>query len=36
MMQALNLFRDRTGTSQRFSVRLDKVVPHGAGLGGGR
>lgn len=29
-MQALNLFRERTGTQQRFKVHLDKKVPHGA------
>jgi 4-diphosphocytidyl-2-C-methyl-D-erythritol kinase len=33
--QALNLFRQRTGTSRHFSVNLTKKVPHGAGLGGG-
>lgn len=29
-MQALNLFRERTGSQQRFRVHLDKRVPHGA------
>jgi 4-diphosphocytidyl-2-C-methyl-D-erythritol kinase len=33
--QALNLFRSKTGTTTHFRVRLDKRVPHGAGLGGG-
>jgi len=33
--QALNLFRSHTGATQRFRVDLRKVVPHGAGLGGG-
>ena len=33
--QALNLFRRKTGRSQRFRVDLRKRVPHGAGLGGG-
>ena len=35
LLQALNLFRSKTGTSQRFRVHLRKRVPHGAGLGGG-
>ena len=34
-LQALNLFRRKTGTSQHFGIRLQKRVPHGAGLGGG-
>lgn len=34
-MQALNLFRGKTGTRQHFKVHLQKRVPHGAGLGGG-
>jgi 4-diphosphocytidyl-2-C-methyl-D-erythritol kinase len=33
--QALNLFRAKTGRSQRFKIDLAKRVPHGAGLGGG-
>lgn len=33
--QALNLYRSKTGETARFRVRLDKRVPHGAGLGGG-
>lgn len=33
--QALNLFRRKTGRTQRFRVSLHKRVPHGAGLGGG-
>lgn len=34
-VQALNLFRTKTGRSQRFKIDLAKRVPHGAGLGGG-
>jgi 4-diphosphocytidyl-2-C-methyl-D-erythritol kinase len=33
--KALDLFRRKTGEAARFRVRLDKRVPHGAGLGGG-
>ncbi|KAK9844076.1 hypothetical protein WJX81_003893 [Elliptochloris bilobata] len=35
VIKALNLFRRRTGAQQYFRVHLHKVVPHGAGLGGG-
>lgn len=35
VMKALNLFRRKTGSSCFFKVVLEKVVPHGAGLGGG-
>mmetsp|Transcript_25086 Transcript_25086/g.63601 ORF Transcript_25086/g.63601 Transcript_25086/m.63601 type:complete len:369 (-) Transcript_25086:589-1695(-) len=35
VIKALNLFRKKTGTTRFFAVTLDKVVPHGAGLGGG-
>ena len=34
-LQAFNLFRAKTGDARRYRVRLDKRVPHGAGLGGG-
>lgn len=34
-MKALNLFRHKTNLDRYFGVRLDKVVPHGAGMGGG-
>ncbi|KAL4434604.1 hypothetical protein ABPG77_002727 [Micractinium sp. CCAP 211/92] len=35
VIKALNLFRRKTGRTQRFRVSLHKRVPHGAGLGGG-
>lgn len=35
VIKALNLFRAKTGASERFSVDLFKCVPHGAGMGGG-
>lgn len=35
VIKALNLFRAKTGRTQRFRVDLRKRVPHGAGLGGG-
>ena len=35
VIKALNLFRRKTGASERFSVDLQKRVPHGAGMGGG-
>ncbi|KAL4856745.1 Isocitrate lyase [Chlorella vulgaris] len=35
VIKALNLFRTKTGRSQRFKIDLAKRVPHGAGLGGG-
>ncbi|KAK2075801.1 hypothetical protein QBZ16_001542 [Prototheca wickerhamii] len=34
-IKALDLFRRKTGSQERFRVWLDKRVPHGAGLGGG-
>lgn len=35
VLQALAKFREKTGTSVYFHVRLDKRIPHEAGLGGG-
>jgi len=35
VIKALNLYRRKTGLSRFFQVKLDKIVPHGAGLGGG-
>ena len=35
VIKALNLFRRKTGYTKHLSIKLDKVVPHGAGLGGG-
>jgi len=35
VIKALKLFRAKTGVDTHFRVRLDKRVPHGAGLGGG-
>ena len=35
VIKALNLFRRKTGATDRFSVDLFKRVPHGAGMGGG-
>lgn len=35
VIKALNLFRKKTGATERFSVDLLKRVPHGAGMGGG-
>ena len=35
LVQALNLFRRKTGAPDFYRVDLEKVVPHGAGLGGG-
>ena len=35
VIKALEVFRARSGTSQRFACRLHKAVPSGAGLGGG-
>lgn len=35
VLKALAKFRERTGTSVYFHVRLDKRIPHEAGLGGG-
>ncbi|MES2198630.1 MAG: hypothetical protein V4489_00475, partial [Chlamydiota bacterium] len=33
--KALNLFRKKTGSSDQFSIHLDKKIPMQAGLGGG-
>ncbi|KAK4419689.1 4-diphosphocytidyl-2-C-methyl-D-erythritol kinase, chloroplastic [Sesamum alatum] len=35
IIKALNLFRKKTGTENYFWIHLDKMVPTGAGLGGG-
>ncbi|KAL0041579.1 hypothetical protein WJX79_008250 [Trebouxia sp. C0005] len=35
VIKALNLFRRHTGIDHFFQVHLEKIVPHGAGLGGG-
>ncbi|KAL4530060.1 hypothetical protein Ndes2526A_g04795 [Nannochloris sp. 'desiccata'] len=35
VIKALNLFRRKTGATERFNVDLLKRVPHGAGMGGG-
>jgi len=35
VIQALDLFREKTGLNQYFKVRLEKQVPAQAGLGGG-
>ncbi|GFR48403.1 hypothetical protein Agub_g10297 [Astrephomene gubernaculifera] len=35
VIKALNLYRRKTLQSMYFNVRLNKRVPHGAGLGGG-
>lgn len=35
VIRALNLYRSKTGVQQFFEVGLKKLVPHGAGLGGG-
>ena len=35
VIKALDLWRRKTGSTQRFWVELVKNVPHGAGLGGG-
>ncbi|KAL0285303.1 UNVERIFIED_CONTAM: 4-diphosphocytidyl-2-C-methyl-D-erythritol kinase, chloroplastic [Sesamum calycinum] len=35
IIKALNLFRKKTGTDNYFWIHLDKMVPTGAGLGGG-
>jgi 4-diphosphocytidyl-2-C-methyl-D-erythritol kinase len=35
VLKALRLFREATGAEDPLRVRLEKVVPHGAGLGGG-
>lgn len=35
VIKALKLYRSKTGTKHHFDVDLQKIVPHGAGLGGG-
>lgn len=35
VIKALSLFRQETGGSDNWKIRLSKGVPHGAGLGGG-
>lgn len=35
VIKALDLFRRKTGVSNFYNIDLEKVVPHGAGLGGG-
>lgn len=35
IIKALNLFRKKTGSDNYFWIHLDKMVPTGAGLGGG-
>lgn len=35
VMMAFDTFRKRTGSETYFRARLDKNIPHGAGLGGG-
>eukprot|EP00775_Hariotina_reticulata_P008056 gene8056-8251_t len=35
VIKALKLFRQRSGKQDFFEVKLEKRVPHGAGLGGG-
>jgi len=35
VIKALNLYRRKTGSSRHLRVNLCKIVPHGAGLGGG-
>nr|WLF00991.1 4-(cytidine 5'-diphospho)-2-C-methyl-D-erythritol kinase [Santalum album] len=35
IIKALNLYREKTGSDNYFSIHLDKKVPTGAGLGGG-
>eukprot|EP00798_Chlamydomonas_sp_ICE-L_P015923 gene15923-22056_t len=35
VIKALNLFRRKTGIKKFFTINLKKIVPHGAGLGGG-
>jgi 4-diphosphocytidyl-2-C-methyl-D-erythritol kinase len=35
VIKALNLMRSKTGVNQYFSVKLNKIVPMQAGLGGG-
>src|SRR4051812_18158543 len=35
VVRAAKLFRTATGIAAGIEIRLDKVIPHGAGLGGG-
>lgn len=35
VIQALDKFREKTGIVTRFRIRLEKKIPHEAGLGGG-
>lgn len=35
VMRAFSTFRERTGNKTHFRARLEKRIPHGAGLGGG-
>ncbi len=35
VLKALRIFREATGRADRLRIRLEKVIPHGAGLGGG-
>eukprot|EP00210_Caulerpa_lentillifera_P003176 g3035.t1 len=35
VIRALKLYRSKTGVQQCFEIVLKKIVPHGAGLGGG-
>lgn len=35
VIKALDKFRERTGVDTRFRIRLEKKIPHQAGLGGG-
>lgn len=35
VIKALDKFRERTGVSTHFRIRLEKRIPHEAGLGGG-
>lgn len=35
VLKATSLFRNKTGLKSTFSINLEKVIPHQAGLGGG-
>ena len=35
VIRALKLFREKSGLSERFSVKLQKQIPAQAGMGGG-
>src|SRR4051812_47313241 len=35
VVRAANLFRSATDVADGIEIRLDKAIPHGAGLGGG-